>query len=251
VLKTRKMAASPTPMPSSIFRKKLDPVATFVKWMDLTDGRDKAAKTIQYLARLFAYLLKEEDRNLSNQLSNLMAAVRDGRKLFRFGKGVGDVQQIVSAYNNSKITMSSKVYTIVSRVGYFNYWLFDHIVFLARSKVINVPNVADIQLYSAYGWVVAIVFGLADDFEQYTALTAQETEVIVKGTRAELQAMRATKTALQLRIVQKLGDLVLSVSLARLPERVFGEPWNESFVSLSGIVAGAIACYTNLKNARG
>jgi len=245
------MAASPTPTPSSIFRKKIDGITTFVRWLEQTDGRDKAAKTIQYIARLFAYLLKEEDRNLSNQLSNLMAAVRDGRKLFRFGKGVADAQQIVNAYNNNKLTMSSKVYTIISRVGYFNYWLFDHIVYLARSKVINVPNIADIQLYSAYGWVVAIIFALADDFEQYTALTAQETEVIVKGTRAELQSMRATKTALQLKIVQKLGDLVLSVSLARLPERIFGEPWNESFVSLSGIVAGAIASYTNIKNVRG
>jgi len=223
-------------------------LALFVKWMDATDGRDKAGKVVQYLARLAAYLVQNQDKNLAQKCSNLMGAVRDGRKLFHFGKGVADYQRIVSVLE-SKQPPLIKALTVVCRIGFLNYWTFDHINYLAKFKVLALDP-APYARYSARGWFVGILFFMILESINYLEILAAQKKIASDPSKLrEYNALRNQQFQSQLALARNFGDLIVSASAANVPEVLFRRSVNEGVISLAGIIAGLIACYTNIKAA--
>jgi len=225
-----------------------DALTTFIKWTDQTDGRDKAAKVVQFGSRLLAYLIKQNDKNVATKLTNLMGAIRDGRKLFRFGKEVDEYKAIITTYNSDKLPLN-KALMIISRFGFINYWLWDHVNYLAKFKVLNLDP-KPYAVYSANGWFFALLFQIILESINYSDLSQQQAKCRSDPSKQkEWNEVSTKKWNSQLALIRMGCDLLVAGSLAGLPEKIRGRELSEGVVASAGLIAGLIACYTNLKKA--
>ncbi len=55
-----------------------------------------------------------------------MEGMRDARKLFRLAKSIVEYQKMVQLANQ-KSPQHKKILNILSRLGFFFYWIFDNI----------------------------------------------------------------------------------------------------------------------------
>jgi len=225
--------------------KQIDIITTFVKWLDLPDGRDKAAKVIQFTARLLAYHLATTNKDLATKCNNLMGCIRDCRKLFRFGKEVADYQKIQQVLESNQDSLSKSL-NIISRFGMVNYWFWDHVNFLAKFKVLS-RDPAPYARYSGLGWFVGILLSLLMEIRTYSDIIQLEAKLSEdKSKSKELGGVLKKKLASQLNITRNACDLIVAASLAQLPNNIIGRPLNEYLISVCGITAGLISCYSNI-----
>jgi len=223
----------------------------FVKFLESTDGRDKGAKSVQFGARLLAYYVAGTDAALATKLSALSGGVGEGRKLFRFFKGVANVQKASQALSNAKMPTHIKALTVAQHAGFFNFWLWDHLLILTKWKAIQADS-KDFAKNSGLGFFVGTLTGLVLDFLSYS----ETIEAIRKLPREpgsgedERKALRAKQFQLTTNIIGKVGDLVVSASLAQLDQRFLGQKLPEPLVALGGLAAGLIAAYWNWKAAQ-
>jgi len=214
--------------------------------MDATDGRDKAAKSVQFGSRLLAYYTVDHDKALSEKLGNLSSTVGDGRKLFRFFKGVADLQKLLVAANSNSPT-HIKALTIMCRWGYFNFWLWDHLLYLSKHKVVALDH-KSYGKNSGLGFFVGTVCALMLDVINYSQIIA-DIKKTPRDRRDERRALHVKRVALLLSIIAKVGDLIVSAQLAELPQRILGESLPEPLVAFGGLIAGVLVSYANWKAA--
>lgn len=71
----------------------------FVHTLESTDGRDKITKVVQYLGKILLQFYKSQNKQknaLAIGLSRVVSALSDGRRCFRIGRFVGDLEELLS-----------------------------------------------------------------------------------------------------------------------------------------------------------
>jgi hypothetical protein len=53
--------------------------------------------------------------------------MRDARKLFRLGKSIVEYQKMIQLSNQKGVPQHKKILNVLSRLGFFFYWIFDNI----------------------------------------------------------------------------------------------------------------------------
>ena len=57
----------------------------------------------------------------------IVEGMRDARKLFRLGKSIVEYQKIIQLSNQKGVPQHKKILNVLSRLGFFFYWIFDNI----------------------------------------------------------------------------------------------------------------------------
>lgn len=104
-----------------------------VRFVEKTEARDKLTKVLQYGGRFLKASVTDDA--LVTKFNGLYIYTRDARKVFRLLKSLNEYQSIMVTLN-SKMPDIDKILTILSRAGFFIYWILDNLVILNAMKII-------------------------------------------------------------------------------------------------------------------
>eukprot|EP01016_Furgasonia_blochmanni_P042121 TRINITY_DN5558_c0_g1_i1.p1 TRINITY_DN5558_c0_g1~~TRINITY_DN5558_c0_g1_i1.p1 ORF type:complete len:258 (+),score=6.10 TRINITY_DN5558_c0_g1_i1:162-935(+) len=113
------------------------PTDELVEWlarfMELTEGRDKLGRLLQYVSLFLKWSYSAGDKDLSERFNLMSKALRRGRKLIRLGEFLLEIPRITELLHSKRIqNIEAKTSLLVSRGSYIVYWLIDHYVTLIR-----------------------------------------------------------------------------------------------------------------------
>ncbi len=178
---------------------------------------------------------------------------KDSRKIFRLFKSVNEYKALRDKVTKDLVWQPVKtpiVLEILSKLGFFFYWIFDNIQILSSIKFINADPNYHLKLASI-SWVVGLVFGLAKnvwDLIQLFNKKCYEINVDVsehKNTESKLNFL-IIKTLLE--ITAKLGDLLSAANGAGIPQMIFGKGFSEGLIGFGGLWASIVSLWAAYNN---
>ena len=86
--------------------------------------------------------------------------MRDARKLFRLFKSIVEYQKI-QQLANAKAPQHKKVLNILSRAGFFFYWIFDNLQILSKVKFLEGVDKEKAGKRAAFFWMLGLLFSIA------------------------------------------------------------------------------------------
>ncbi|SGY78758.1 BQ5605_C008g04940 [Microbotryum silenes-dioicae] len=209
----------PDHVTSAVHQLVLHPAITSsIKVASTTVGRDKAYRTIQYLARFLAFytLRKGYTNETVARLTALKSTLGLSRKLMRIGKPFEHLQAAVKSLDVQDPVL--KFTALGRQLGYAGYLWNDMLVWAHSSKV-RPLSPADAKIVSqraAKLWFTGISFSLISSIYRLVDLSAREAKA--RRTRAsekeverkaELKAVLAQKAAVRTQLVQDGLDILL------------------------------------------
>lgn len=140
------------------------------------------------------------------------------------------------------------IFEILSKIGFFFYWIFDNIQILSSIKFINADTNYHLRMASI-SWTIGIIFGLAKnvwDLVQLLKQKCKEAKVDfdekLKQADSKLNFL-IIKTLIE--ITGKLGDLITASNGAGIPQMIFGKGFSDGLIGMGGFWASIVALWTH------
>jgi hypothetical protein len=165
---------------------------------------------------------------------------RDSRKIFRLFKSLNEFDSLRSKIEKDLVWQPNKtpvVLEILSRLGFFFYWLFDNIQILASIKFINADPNYHLRLAS-FGWFFGVLFGILKQLLDLLTLMNKKSASDVENS-GNLDFL-ILKTLVELS--GKFGDLLVAANGAGLIQLLNnGKPLSDGVLGFSGLWASLVA----------
>ena len=163
---------------------------------------------------------------------------RDSRKIFRLFKSIHEVKSMKEKIEKDLIWQTNKtpvILDILSRLGFFFYWIFDNIQILASIKFLNTDPNFHLKLAS-YGWLFGIVTSIVRQVMDLISLLQKKNN---KTDKENVDKM-ILKTLVELS--GKFGDMLVAANGANIAQ-IFngGKALNEGLLSFAGLWAGLVS----------
>lgn len=214
-------------------------LASFLTFLESTQGRDKFSKLLQYTSKFAAWYLlsyQPEEKDLAGRFGKLEKGTASARKLFRLLRPVAFAKKVLDlASKGSQMTVTEGL-QLGTAAGYGNYFFADHFVWLIRLGVIK----GDEQYYakwSAYGWLIALLFAITADILDVFRYMAKSQQVTQNSSAQELTQLKQHRQKLILNFTKNIGDFCVSLSSTKL--KTFPDWW----LSICGIAASLVGFY--------
>ncbi len=147
--------------------------------------------------------------------------MRDARKLFRLGKSIVEYQKIMQL-SAQKAPQHKKVLNILSRLGFFFYWIFDNLQILAKVKFLQGVDKEKAAKRAALFWLLGLIFSVilvviqmietakeeAQLKRDYAEQRALMDERQINEFKAKNAAIAKKKFDNTLNLLKNLGDMV-------------------------------------------
>ena len=133
-----------------------------IAFLNQSEGRDKFCKVIQYGCRLLMFTQMGKNDKLALKFKGLFEGMRDSRKLFRLFKSLNEwktIEKQIALYKADP-TDTKILFNILSRGGFFFYWLFDNLSILAKIKFLDRVDKESASKKAATFWFIALVFAV-------------------------------------------------------------------------------------------
>jgi len=218
-------------------------LTSFLKFLDNNNGRDKLSKFIQYSARFVKWEIgrfQPEKKELMMRFASLEKGTANARKLVRLFRSLSYLQKIYQTLVNKKGELQlnltiSQLLTILSAIGWANYFWWDHFVWFSRIGVLKIDE-KPIQKWSFYGWFFGLLFAIIQD----TILLGQGINKERKLPRESSDAIviRKERRKLYWNYVKNLADLCIAAQGAGITSR-FSEGW----LGICGCVSALVGAY--------
>ena len=105
--------------------------------------------------------------------------MRDARKLFRLFKSLMEYQKIQELLKKPDVT-HKKALNVLSRLGFFFYWIFDNIQILGKVKYLNGVDVEKAGKRASFFWLMGLIFSIASVLIQMYETHLQEAYLVQK-----------------------------------------------------------------------
>ena len=147
--------------------------------------------------------------------------MRDARKLFRLAKSLVEYKKMQELYAQ-KSPQHLKILNILSRLGFFFYWIFDNIQILAKVKFLEGVDKEKAGKRAAFFWFLGLVFSVSVVVIQMLEVAQEEGKLkqqyadtrsmLDEGQVSEFKAKRAALSKKKfdntLNLLKNLGDMV-------------------------------------------
>jgi hypothetical protein len=162
---------------------------------------------------------------------------RDSRKIFRLFKSVNEFETLRQKVEKDLVWQPNKtpvILEILSRLGFFFYWIFDNIQILASIKFLNADPSFNLKIAS-FGWFFGVLFAMAKQvldlvnlLNKKNAKEGENVDLLILKTLVDLSA--------------KLGDLIVAANGAGLVQSFNGgKPLNDGILGFCGLWASLVA----------
>lgn len=212
-----------------------------VQFIATVKNRDAVLRLIQFTHRVFLNVLANTNKGkmLTTALTTSTAALVAGRKLFAFGNEISEMVNTTKLLNAAmKVPMAPEtVLPVVRSVAMTNFWLFDHIQFLAAHAKVLKADVHWHVVTASRVWLIAILCSIILDGKTYAA--AIKASVDESKSPDDKLVERAKAKAAVVRQARNVCDLVVSVANSEIAKI------HPLIVNFCGAVSAAIFCYEN------
>eukprot|EP00727_Mastigamoeba_balamuthi_P012147 m51a1_g7555 putative peroxisomal PEX11 (233) ;mRNA; r:107038-108293 len=212
-------------------------LANAVKFLSGVKNRDAAFRFIQFANRIVLHSLAETPANsvFRGHLAAATGAMVGGRKLMSFGHEVGEAWNVVRLLSEKEEITTPKLLMIVRSLAMFNFFTYDHIVFLSKYAGVIKADPHWNAVVGARSWLVAVLISLYLDAAAINrSLTALQLR---EGTEAQLAEERRRLAEVGVRQVRNTCDLVVACSSAEVLKV------NNGLVSVCGAISAALFIY--------
>eukprot|EP00388_Colpodella_angusta_P031377 GDKK01022599.1.p1 GENE.GDKK01022599.1~~GDKK01022599.1.p1 ORF type:complete len:252 (-),score=68.52 GDKK01022599.1:63-818(-) len=208
------------------------------KYWNLTEGRDKFSKSVQYGARLLAHIFAN-DKDLANRFGNLQKVTADARKIFRVGKSANEYMKIRELL---KTESADKYTNILCRSAFFGYWVFDNLQILSKVGFLK----GDTKQYgkkAATFWLVGLILSIFLELYKLHKIQQKEAAAADSGAVVDFAKHRAEKNTIYLNLIKNIGDSLSASHNSEITTKLMGRSWNEGAIAMGGLVSGLISVY--------
>nr|XP_018906306.1 PREDICTED: peroxisomal membrane protein 11B isoform X1 [Bemisia tabaci] len=157
------------------------PMDEVIKLNNLTAGRDKLARLLQYASRAVWYFLQKRNLNQKSmdKLKNLEYHLSTFRKLLRLGRSLDVLYGALNSLHYSDRIVSAT--SSMSKVAHALYLLCDHIIWFSRVGLMDVRSDQWLETANRY-WLYSIVMSLVRDlYELQKILKSQQYKFNTKN----------------------------------------------------------------------
>ncbi len=187
--------------------------------------------------------IKTSNKDLKTSLVNLLLIIaisRDSRKIFALFKSIHEVKTINEKikdllWQEKKLPV---VLDILSRLGFFFYYLFDNISILSSIKFIH-TDAKLVNKLASLGWAIGLVFGLIKDFIGLFKIIQSQTK---EKKDYDVEIFKRL-----LEIIMKLSDLLVALNGLDVPLMLTGKSLNDGVQGGAGLVSAVIGIYNSFK----
>jgi peroxin-11B len=230
-----------------------------------TAGRDKVFRTIQYIARFYAWYLARVGKrlDLSTRYSSLKKQLGLVRKLLRVGKNVEHFKAAAMAFDNGSTDSFIRYTTVGRQLSYFIYLTADSSTIFDALGVRYWAAARRLEEQAHRFWVLGLAFSIA--CQSYTLARIRQREssidrddgdgaleskrlamsedglppsIDLRLTKLTMSIVSRNKTNSQLQLLTDMCDIVLPMSALG---------WltlNDGVVGVAGILSSAVGTYT-------
>ena len=199
----------------------------FIQLLGKYEGRDKLNKIIQYGSRFWMHVLQDSNPELSERFKFMFKDMAKARKLFRMVKWLIEYRKISKILQKpASGNQVDYALTMLVRVSFFVYWVFDNLFVLAQVKFMKADHM-QFKKPAMYAWFSANIFCLISEVRKQIKISSQEAtlraEIKDELTDAETAQTQLDKLASQrfesyLNILKRIGDGIVAMTGAGVSE---------------------------------
>jgi len=224
------------------------PVLTFLKWLELTSGRDKVYRFVAYFSKWVVQTMRENKVNpdLADRLAKGSSAIGQTRKLMRFFRSIEYVQEFLKS---TAIKDDAEKYLSLFKSFSLAVWMVaDHAQWLHKAGYLKLnDHIKKIDEVHSKAWFWGLLAGLVlcvyklkllmDETssvnEQMRIAAPENKEALVKNNKA-LQSIDEKKNKQIQGIVKNGIDLIIPAA------RLNWIPVSDGTVGLAGTATSII-----------
>lgn len=171
--------------------------------------------------------------------------------MFRLFKSVNEFKVLSDKILGDLIWQPNKVpivMEILSKFGFFFYWIFDNLQILASIKFINGDPQKHLKT-ACWGWVVGLIFGIAKNiYDLIGLLKKKNAECCSKDDKEKPKKdpkldFLIIKTLVE--ISGKLGDFITASNGAGIPQKLFNKSFSEGLIAVGGLWSSIVALWSH------
>ena len=139
------------------------------------------------------------------------------------------------------------IFEILSKLGFFFYWIFDNIQILASIKFLNADANYHLKMAST-SWVIGLIFGLAKnvwDLMQLFNQKSKEIQLEITDEKSKRSDSKINFLILKTltEISGKFGDLLGALNGSGIPQTLFGKGFSDGLVGMGGLWASIVSLW--------
>ncbi|KAI5852773.1 peroxisomal biogenesis factor 11 [Morchella snyderi] len=191
-------------------------VAHYIRFVSSTAGRDKALRTLQYLARFLSFYLLRKGYKMDAiaPFEAIKKQFASTRKVMRIGKNIEHFKAASQAMDNKSLDPVLRYCAVGRQLGYFTYLTFDALSFLDSSGIYKFAAGKKLAAEAYRAWFVGLIFSLVGG--GYTLYTLRERErgivkTIAEG-KVEGEKLVKEREATVIQIVSDVCDVTIPAS---------------------------------------
>lgn len=165
---------------------------------------------------------------------------KDSRKIFRLFKSVNELKILRDRITKDLVWQPKKtpiILEILSKLGFFFYWIFDNIQILSSIKFLNADPNHHLKLASI-SWVIGLIFGLAKNVWDLIQLFNKKSKEMKADPKIDFLII---KTLVE--ITGKLGDMLAASNGAGIPQKIFGKGFSDGVIGIGGLWASIVSLW--------
>ena len=177
---------------------------------------------------------------------------KDSRKIFRLFKSLNEFKILRDKVTKDLVWQPKKTpifFEILSKLGFFFYWIFDNIQILSSIKFLNADPNYHLKMASI-SWVIGLIFSLAKnvwDLIQLLNKKCCESKISSLDEKSKKEESKINFLILKtlLEITGKLGDLIAASNGAGIPQMIFGQGFSDGLIGVGGLWASIVSLWTH------
>ena len=171
------------------------PILTFLKWLELTTGRDKLLRLVQYSSKFIVQTLRDlhYSNDIIDRLTKGASSVGQTRKLIRFFRSLEFLNDFLKA---TAVTDEFERIAAMIRAFSFCMWmLMDHVQWLHKAGYIKLDNIKTVDTVHSQSWFYGLFVSAVICVYKLTALNTKREKLLKTITTAPNSGIATTSSS--------------------------------------------------------
>jgi hypothetical protein len=148
---------------------------------------------------------------------------------------------------------------IISRLGFFFYWIFDNLNVLIKIKFFSFAELKDVVRIATKCWLFGILSGLVIAIRNLVRLNkkasiayaeckkAGDDDVAKDKLKATMTTIKASQLTNKINVIKNCGDCITASQGLGYPEMLFGFNFSDGWIGCGGFTSAFLTCWTLYK----
>lgn len=217
------------------------PVLTFLKWLELTQGRDKLLRFVAYFSKFVVEVMQQQaySKEAIERISKPASAIGLTRKLMRFFRSVEYLNELLKALQTKDEV--EKLLSVIKSFSLMVWMIMDHIQWMNKVGYFTIAKdtLKKIDEVHSKGWFYGLLMGLIIAvYKLYNINNSLQKTLTSTAPKEDISKEVATLNSNKQKQIQSL--IKSSIDILIPSARLDYLPLSDGVVGLAGSVTSVI-----------